>query len=348
MAMNTDKYRRLVLGLLACLLFLLILDRLTLLKPLLSLAAQCRFLLLAVILAFVFEPIIELIPWFSRPIRCTLVYFSLLILIGVFFVLVIPVLFRELSQLETAVAPMLTLPMFDSAMALLAKLDLDQGMAIAFESTVGLIRGISDFSLSYLAAYFISLDLSAILKLIKRHFPQLEHFRNFYATCSNVIFHYVKGLALDLLFLFCSTALILLFFRFPHPLIFAMILAFFNLIPYIGATVGEVLILLIDIINTQTIRPELFLILFAMQQIEANFVQPYIFNKVLDIKPIVTLIAIIVFGFLFGFAGFILAPILAVIVQLAYRSYVYTKERKKIGTWENMWYNFDEIGEEDK
>ncbi len=346
--MKIEQIQFLVYSLLACLLALLVLEQLGLLQGILGLLAQGRFLFLSLILVFIFEPLIEWIPWFSRAVRCTLVYFSLLILIALFFVLVIPVLVRELSQIESAIRSLSQIPVFESALSGLKKIDPGQGIAFAYQSTVGLFHSISDFSLSYLAAYFISLDLFSILKLIRKHGPHLDQFRYFYATCSNVLFHYMKGLALDLLFLFVSTSLLLSLFRFKNPFIFALVLSFFNLIPYIGAAVGEGIILLVDLISLGQLRLELLLALFLLQQVEANFVQPFIFQKVLDIKPIVTLISILVFGYLFGFAGLILAPVLAVIVQLAYRSYVYTKVRKKIGTWENMWYNFDEIGEEDK
>lgn len=346
--MKTEKLINLSLFLVVCFLSLLILNQLTLLVPLLKLFQSCSFLFLSLLLVFVFEPIIELIPVFSRAVRCTLVYFSLLILIALGFVLIIPVLVSELTQIETLLQTFLNQPMLQQAVSQLGKMNLNQGMAVAFESTVGVIKRFSDFSLSYVAAYFISLDLSSILKLLKRHLPFLEHFRNFYATCSNVVFHYIKGLSLDLLFLFLSEVLLLICFRFKHPFIFALLIAFLNLIPYLGAMAGQLIILLVDTINTGTVRFELFALAFMLQQVEANFIQPYIFNKVLDIKPIVTLISIIVFGFLFGFVGFVLAPILAVMLQLAYRSYRFTNQRNRVGTWENMWYNFEEIDEEDK
>lgn len=346
--MKQEKLLKLILVLSIIFLSLLIFNQVGLLAPLLQLIQSCSFLVLALILAFIFEPIVELIPRFSRPVRCTLVYFSLLLIIIVFLFLVIPVLVAEFSQIENALRDFLKQPFFSGLLKQVQQMDLNQGIMVAMESTVGIIKDISDFSLSYIAAYFISLDLVPLLHFVKRHIHPVEQFEYFYRTCSNVVFHYIKGLSLDLLFIMLSQSLVFWIFGVRHPFIFAMLMAFLNLIPYIGATIGQLIVLIVDMINTGQVRLELFVISFLVQQLEANFVQPYIFKKVLSIKPIVTLVSIIVFGFLFGFAGFILAPVLAVLLQLAYRSYRFANERKTVGTWENMWYNFEEILEEDK
>ena len=43
-----------------------------------------------------------------------------------------------------------------------------------------------------------------------------------------------------------------------------------------------------------------------------------------------------------------LAPILAAIVQLAYRSYLFAKCTETVGTWETVWYNFDSFENDDE
>ncbi len=332
--------------LLVILLSIFILDALNILSFLLGLINMVAFLPLSLLLALVFEPIIDLIPIKNRVLRCTLIYFSLFCLFIVFMVIFIPTLTLEFNVLAENFK---SFSVTNSRMIQdIEMVDFSKGLEFAFTSTVSIFKSVGDFAFSYIAAYFISLDLSSFGYFVLRHFPWLTKYNNFYRTCYNVIFHYIKGIAIDLGILFIANVTILVLFNFAHPLVFSMLISFLNLIPYVGATLGQVLVIVIDFLNTGQLRFELFIILFVVQQIEANLLQPYIFKKVLNIKPIITLCAIVIFGYIFGFIGYILAPILAVILQLAYQSYNYANQRKKVGTWENMWYNFEEIDDEDK
>ncbi len=346
--MKTNIYIKALYILIVGILSLFILEKIGCLSFILSLINQCSFIFLSAILVIVFEPLITLIPWFNRAIRCTIVYLSLFFFIGIVLTLVLPTLVGDLGSLQEYFIDIIELSSFNTILDFIQQFDLTQGMKIALDSTVLMIGKISQFALSYIAAYFISLDLPDIMHGLKRLFKNNSTFTSFYHTSNNVVLHYFKGMGLDLLFLFVSESLVLWLFQVRHPLIYAIMVAFLNLIPYVGATIGQIVIVLVDYLNTGIFRIELFIICALIQQIEANFIQPYIFNKVLDVKPIVSLISIIIFGSLFGFAGFILAPVLAVIAQLVYRSYLYTNQTKTVGTWENMWYDFDEINDEDK
>ena len=78
---------------------------------------------------------------------------------------------------------------------------------------------------------------------------------------------------------------------------------------------------------------------FIQLQVLKTRVQPLIFKKVMNLRPVYTLIALLAGGCFFGMIGIILAPILAAIVQLAYRSYLFAKCTETVGTWETVWYN---------
>ena len=62
----------------------------------------------------------------------------------------------------------------------------------------------------------------------------------FYHTLSNIIYQYLAGTMLDLLFIIVSVGIVLSLYRFPNALLYAMILALLNLFPYVGATLGPV------------------------------------------------------------------------------------------------------------
>ena len=67
-----------------------------------------------------------------------------------------------------------------------------------------------------------------------------------------------------------------------------------------------------------------------------------IFNKTMDVRPILTFVALFVAEALFGIPGVLLSPIFASIMQIAFRSYLHAKTKDTIGKWEDIWYDFDE------
>ena len=67
----------------------------------------------------------------------------------------------------------------------------------------------------------------------------------------------------------------------------------------------------------------------------------------MDVRPILTFAALFVGEALFGIVGVILSPILASIMQIAFRSYVHARSRDTIGQWEDIWYDFDDVMKEE-
>ncbi len=331
----------LVVAILVCVL----LSYLNIFNYLIGIVELIYFIPLSLILVFLFEPIIEIIPFKSRVLCCSIVYFSILIVILSLVILFIPTLINESIEI-------LNSSFFQNNQFIQDIIEIGDesnvGMQVAVESTLGVISSFEQVALSYIGAYFISLDLHSIVQVTKKHFPVVLRFKNFYLTCNNVMYFYIKSLSIDLTVLFIGVFSFLWLMDFEHPLEFAVLLSFFNLIPYVGATIGQLLIVAVDAVSYDELRIMLLIGLFAIQQIEANFLQPYIFKKILNVKPIITLLSFLIFGYLFGIAGYVLAPVLAVVTQLAYHSYMYTNQIKTVGTWEKMWYNFEEINDEDK
>ena len=61
--------------------------------------------------------------------------------------------------------------------------------------------------------------------------------------------------------------------------LYSVLLAFLNLFPYIGATIGIVLIGIIALLEYSSFPWVLFIVIFILQQIEGNLVQPMIFIR---------------------------------------------------------------------
>jgi predicted PurR-regulated permease PerM len=92
------------------------------------------------------------------------------------------------------------------------------------------------------------------------------------------------------------------------------------IIPFIGTTIGGMLPFLYTLATADYgWQPFLVLIMyFTIQQVEANFITPYVVGSQIRINPFVALFGTIVMGTLMGIGGVVLAlPILAIIKLVA-------------------------------
>ncbi|MDD6467459.1 MAG: AI-2E family transporter [Erysipelotrichaceae bacterium] len=217
-----------------------------------------------------------------------------------------------------------------------------QGYQFMFQKTMGLMDGMTNFGMVFMSAFFISIDMDHIKNLYHRLFSVSFFDENFYYTSYNIIYQYTKGIGLDLLFLFLTTSLLLSLFQFPNAPVYAILLAFFNLFPVIGPLIGWLFLTMIALLSYQEFPFLLIVLLFIIQQIESNWVQPFIFKKVMELRPTLTLVSLFICGRLFGLFGMMISPIVAGIVQLMFRSFLFSKKQKTVGTWEEVWYNFQD------
>lgn len=308
-------------------------------------------LVFSCLIVFLFEPFVEKLP-FPRGISCSLVYFGFVGLLVLGIGMMVPLVMEQGSQLLNEAGRLRSQLAAAEFFNWAGQLDWHGVFAAGYEAAMSATRSAVDrlsfFGVGFLGAYFIALDMEAFARILKKRLPSYQHWLLFYKTSSRVVYHYLRGLALDLLFLMISVAVLLLIFKVPNAVFYALMLALLNLIPYLGATVGQIIILLAQYFATGQIPWMLGILLWLIQQIEANWVQPLIFKKVMNLRPIYTLIALLAGGCFFGMIGIILAPILAAIAQLAYRSYLFAKCTETVGTWESVWYNFDSFENDDE
>lgn len=101
----------------------------------------------------------------------------------------------------------------------------------------------------------------------------------------------------------------------PNPLLWGVLAALLNFIPYIGGLVNVVIIFFVSLLTFETMG-EAFLpaILFiGINAVEGNFVTPYVLGRSFQLNPILVFLSLTVWSFLWGVGGMLLAiPLLAV------------------------------------
>jgi len=104
----------------------------------------------------------------------------------------------------------------------------------------------------------------------------------------------------------------------PNPVLWGVVAAFLNFIPYVGALLGIALVGLIAFVTFDTIWMALLapLIYVICTSIEGQIVTPLVLGRRLEMNPVAIFLAIAFWGWLWGIAGALIAVPLLVIVKV--------------------------------
>lgn len=113
----------------------------------------------------------------------------------------------------------------------------------------------------------------------------------------------------------------------PYFFIFGLIVGITNIIPYFGAIIALVPVLVYTII-TKEVNPFIVLAInIGLQFLEGNVFQPVIMGKQLEMHPLIIIGSILFFGSLFGTLGVVFAAPLAATTRVLINFY---KEKREI------------------
>jgi len=125
------------------------------------------------------------------------------------------------------------------------------------------------------------------------------------------------------LFLFLSTFVTVivgfLILRVPYAFLFALIISFLDLLPVIGTGTFLIPYAIIELILGSTARGVGLLVLFVIQTVTRQFLEPKILGRNLGVHPILTLVILFVGYSFFGLFGILLVPLFTVIAEILIR-----------------------------
>lgn len=102
----------------------------------------------------------------------------------------------------------------------------------------------------------------------------------------------------------------------PYPIALAMLVAFFDLIPLIGATIAAVVCTIVAFFVSVPVGIATLLFFTAYQQFENYVLVPRVMKRTVDVSPIATIVAALIGGALLGVLGALLAVPTAAAIAL--------------------------------
>jgi predicted PurR-regulated permease PerM len=112
----------------------------------------------------------------------------------------------------------------------------------------------------------------------------------------------------------------------PYPVALAMLVAIFDLIPLVGATIAAVVCTAVAFFVSVQVGIFSTAYFLVYQQVENFVVVPKVMKRTVDISPLATIVAALVGGTLLGVMGALLAIPVAAAIQLIGSEVIYPRQ----------------------
>ncbi len=197
--------------------------------------------------------------------------------------------------------------------------DLGQSvLSVSVASLPAIITVLVYLVLVPLMIFFFLKDKSAILEWMGRFLPKERQLVNeIWVEMDGQIGNYVRGKAYEILIVGGVSYVVFVLFGLNYASLLAMIVGLSVLIPYIGAAVVTLPIAFVAYFQWGFSSEFIWLMISygIIQFLDGNVLVPILFSEAVNLHPIAIIVAILVFGGLWGFWGVFFAIPLATLVK---------------------------------
>jgi predicted PurR-regulated permease PerM len=305
-------------------------------------------LLIAVFLAVALGPAVDLYQQRARVPRGVAILAVYLTILGAIFglgLLVVPPIVRGVNNFVDAVPGYVqdlrkneTLRKYDDKYHVTEKLDeqarklptrLGDAAGALKSVTVGVFSALFQLVTVLVLTFFMLKDGKRAIEWLLRELGP-ERGPRMRAVCGdvyNAVGGYVVGNVIISVIAGTGTYIVLTILDVPYAVPLAVLMAFLDLIPLVGATIGGVAIGVVAAIADFPTALIVWAIYFIVyQQIENNLLQPVIYRRTVSLHPLIVLVAVLIGGSQLGVLGALLAIPVAAAVQIVVRDW--WRERK--------------------
>ncbi|MFD1256624.1 AI-2E family transporter [Mucilaginibacter terrae] len=166
----------------------------------------------------------------------------------------------------------------------------------------------------YLILLYRNLFLKFVLMWFKK--DEYESVNEAVRQTEKMVKSYLIGLLIQITYIIVLLGGALWVFGIQNALLIGIIFAFLNLIPYLGALIGNILGVLLTLASSNSIADVLIVLaaITFVQLLDNNILMPRIVGSQIKINPLVSIVGIIIAGTLAGISGMFLAmPVLSIL-----------------------------------
>jgi len=166
--------------------------------------------------------------------------------------------------------------------------------------------------------FFFLKDQDLIINWLKRYLPKHRRIAGtVWREVDRQISNYVRGKFWEILIVWAVSYLTFYAFGLNYAMLLGMLVGLSVIVPYIGASVVTLPVLLVAWFQWGWTSQFAWLggTYIFIQALDGNVLVPLLFSEVVDLHPVAIIVAVLVFGGLWGFWGVFFAIPLATLVQ---------------------------------
>jgi predicted PurR-regulated permease PerM len=199
---------------------------------------------------------------------------------------------------------------------------------IARSLASGLFAGVTIMVLTFLMVLEAPKLTEGALNLLETE-RRKRRVRAVAADCAKAVTGYMAGNLAISVVAGVATAIFLAIAGVPFAGVLGLWVAFADLIPLVGATLGAIPTVLVAFLASPTRGIATIIFYVVYQQLENHVLQPTIMSRTVDLNPLAVLVSVLVGVELFGILGALLAIPAAGILQVIARD-IYDERRGKL------------------
>ncbi|CNI07880.1 putative permease PerM (%3DYfgO) [Yersinia massiliensis] len=185
-------------------------------------------------------------------------------------------------------------------------------------SLIGLLTLAIYLILVPLMLFFLLKDKEQMLNAVRRVLPRNRGLAGqVWLEMNQQITNYIRGKVVEMVVVGVATYLVFFIMGMNYALLLAVLVGFSVLIPYIGAVIVTIPVVLVALFQWGLGADfwTLFVAYLVVQGLDGNLLVPVLFSEAVNLHPLVIILSVIVFGGLWGFWGVFFAIPLATLVK---------------------------------
>jgi predicted PurR-regulated permease PerM len=188
-------------------------------------------------------------------------------------------------------------------------------------------RSLFVFVAVLLLAFYWTVERERVLRFLLLLAPMRhrEGLRELYESAELKVGAYIRGIGILSLIVGGLAFASYLLLGLPYALLLGLLAGVFEAVPVIGPALGVLPAVLVAFAVDPTKALWVLVVFAVIQGLENAVLVPRVMGHTVGVSPVVTLLALVAFGALFGVAGALLAIPLAAIIQLLLDRYVLAK-----------------------
>ena len=197
-------------------------------------------------------------------------------------------------------------------------------LTISLSSVKGLISVLVYLILVPLLVFFFMKDKSMLFQWIKGLLPRDRGLATkVWHEVNQQVSNYIRGKIWEIIIVWAVSYVTFDFIGLRYSVIIALFVGLSVLIPYIGATVMVLPIVLIAFFQWGLNAHFLYIVIAygIIQALDGNLLAPLLLSEVVNLHPVAIIVAILIFGGIWGIWGLIFAIPLATLVHAVFKAW---------------------------